>query len=105
MICPKCNRVLFYPQGQEHSLCISSDVKKAYVVHDFYGCDTGCDGHSVIIINNRNQTFRYFRFESPYDDEDHTSFINRLIKDQFSEIGLTLNFDLIDYESCVVFDD
>jgi hypothetical protein len=25
------------------------DARKAYVVHDYHGCDTGCCGHRVIV--------------------------------------------------------
>ena len=101
-LCPKCNRRVW---GEtEHPLCVSSDVTKIYVVHDFYGCDTGCCGHQVTVINTRGEKLSFFHFDHPYYESDK-SFIKRMIKDTFNSQHLELDFDLIDYESCELSED
>lgn len=101
-LCPKCKRRVF--GEQQHTICISSDVASVYVVHDYYGCDTGCCGHSVMITNPLGETCRYFHFDHPYHESDRT-FIKRMIKATFNNQHLDLDFDLIDYESCELSED
>ena len=101
-LCPKCKRRVF--GERKHAICVSSDVAQIYVVHDYYGCDTGCCGHSVMLTNPLGETRRFFHFDHPYLERDHV-FIKRLIKDTFNELNIDLNFDLIDYESCELLED
>ncbi len=102
VVCDKCGRNIWGTKGTKHILCISQDIKSIYVVHDYYGCDTGCDGHSVIIWTIRNEECNYFHFDHPGNENDKT-FIERLVRDTLSNLGINYNPDWIDYDSCELF--
>ncbi len=101
--CTKCNRPRYFDTN-DHILCISSDIKKVYVVHDYYGCDTGCCGHSTIIITTRGEECSYFEFDHPYG-ETYNLFIKRMIIETSQKVGFKIDFNYVDYESCEVLDD
>ena len=48
----------------------AAHVTKSYVVHDYYGCDTGCCGHSVIGLDEQgHEIFREFEFAHPWSSD------------------------------------
>lgn len=56
--CPVCSRPRFHtpetllvaPHMEGHDLCkLEVQGGQVYYVHDYYGCDTGCCGHRVVV--------------------------------------------------------
>ena len=74
---------------------VGSAVSKILVMHEGYGCETGCCGH-VIYVGDTHR----FHFTHPYG-EDHLTWAKELIA---SEVGEEHVADL-DWENCVVLDE
>lgn len=68
---------------------------KVIVYHDYFGCDTGCCGHTVEMGDQSK-----FDFCHPYS-EDHLEFAKRLVEDTF---GAEHVADL-DWENCIISED
>lgn len=84
-------------------------VERAVVYHDFYGCDTGCCGHSVVIYRGTEEVRKKFYFEHPwqlYKAEDKaahkTAFAQRLLDLYNREYKSAA---VLDPSSCEVSDD
>lgn len=78
---------------------VGSAVSKILVMHEGYGCETGCCGH-VIYIDGSGPPRRRFHFAHPYD-EDPLEWAKKLIA---SEVGEEHVADL-DWENCRVLDE
>lgn len=67
-ICERCTRPTLSTLGKSSDL--HGELKKAYVVHAYYGCDTGCCG-SIAVAEDAagNQCRGSFQFDHPYDEE------------------------------------
>ncbi len=70
---------------------------KVIVYHSFYGCETGCCGHTVEFEDG---SFSKFIFTHPYE-EDPLEFAKELVRDEFGEEHVK---DL-DWENCHISDD
>jgi hypothetical protein len=68
---------------------------KAIVYHTYYGCETGCCGHTVEIGEDRR-----FEFAHPFGD-DFLEFAKDLVRTKFGDKHVA---DL-DWEQCVIVDD
>jgi hypothetical protein len=64
-LCSKCGRVI---AGYNHArLGNLGRGKYAYIVHDYYGCDTGCCGHRAYLCNEDDEIIdEQFTFAHPY---------------------------------------
>lgn len=71
-------------------------MSKILVMHEGYGCETGCCGHVI----NTGDGRRNFHFSHPYD-EDPLTWAKKLIA---SEVGEEHVADL-DWANCRVLDD
>lgn len=67
---------------------------KVVVYHRFYGCETGCCGHTVEVDGEEK-----FLFEHPYG-QDHLEWAKKLVADEY---GADHVADL-DWENCFVTD-
>ena len=78
------------------------NVTSIYVVHAYYGCDTGCCGHVVYGLDKdgREAWTSDFHFDHPYSNREERikEFILELAHDEFP------NFDSldikVDYSEC-----
>ena len=70
---------------------------KVRVYHDYYGCDTGCCGHTVEIDDGEGK----FEFDHPYG-EDRESFAKALamsvIKHKFPECADSLDWANVEFD-------
>ena len=70
---------------------------KLRIVHDTYGCDSGCCGHRV---ETQTGDQRYFKFEFNHADgsseDDVRSFAEKLVG--------TENLDDVDFEASTIYD-
>lgn len=96
-ICDHCNRPILYPVGSA-SHNGHGPIAAVYVVHNGYGCDTGCCGHSVIAVDERDSVIHEsFEFAHPYS-EDYETFAKELAHEYFPHAPF-------DWERCEVSDD
>ena len=71
---------------------------KIIVYHSYYGCDTGCCGHTVEIQDDDGKRIKEeFAFDHP-SGEDVVEFAKRLIKEEYGEDHVK---DL-DWEHCII---
>lgn len=79
-------------------------VGKITVVHDLYGCESGCCGHRVQVSGDdalaAKMRGRGWFFEHPYS-RTHEEFIRDLVIQTFGVDALPL----IDYDNCRVSED
>lgn len=68
-------------------------MAKVIVYHSYYGCDTGCCGHTVELEDGRKE----FGFDHPFG-EDARKFAEELIREKFGDEHVS---DL-DWENCEV---
>lgn len=63
------------------------------VVHDYYGCDTGCCGHSLIGYDcHGKEVYEKFEFDHP-NGEDYDEFARRFVSSILGEHhGVTILF-------------
>lgn len=70
--CRRCGRPVLagaYTRDDRHGDC----AVVSYVQYAAYGCDSGCDGHEVVGLDEDGRTvYRQFFFEHPYDDDPET---------------------------------
>ena len=58
-----------------------------YVVHDFYGCDTGCCGHkSVAVDSDGDVVHSTFHFDHPSYEDDRLKWASDLSQEDFPQI-------------------
>jgi hypothetical protein len=70
--CNKCGRERSVHNPRTGNKC---DAAYFYVVHDYYGCDTGCCGHRVILCDESdNELDREWDFEHFDNNEEIESF-------------------------------
>jgi hypothetical protein len=66
-------------------------VAKVIVYHDSYGCETGCCGHTVEILQDGEEQYRgsqrKFEFTHPYtdDQEEWIEFAKDLVRKTYGE--------------------
>lgn len=72
-------------------------MPRVIVVHEFYGCDSGCCGHVVEIDGKRVGSFA---FDHPLGD-DVRDFVRRVVTEK---AGAKHVAD-IDFDNCIVVDD
>lgn len=70
-------------------------MAKVVVYHDYYGCDTGCCGHTIEMGDKSK-----FLFDHPYC-KDFREWAEEIVASTF---GAEHVADL-DWENCVIFDD
>lgn len=79
--------------------------RKVIVYHSYYGCDTGCCGHRVEIINPDAERVYTgngeFKFDHPDQGEDDVTFAIRLVTEEFGADHV----EDLDWENCVIYDD
>ena len=65
-ICKQCGRPV-YDNFCRHGTPMSASY--CYVVHDFYGCDTGCCGHIAYLCDENDNIIAQsdFNFFHPYN--------------------------------------
>ena len=79
---------------------------RVVVFHSGYGCDTGCCGHSVQLIDDEIASYEdeileeEFAFSHPYG-QDNLEWAKELVKEELGEEHVA---DL-DWENCLVVDD
>lgn len=74
------------------------DASYAYVVHDYYGCESGCCGHNAYLCDkNGNILASEWEFSHPYSEDDKP-FIDNLIRKYWKNIT-------IDYDKCQILND
>lgn len=76
---------------------------KIIVGHEGYGCDTGCCGHVVEIVDapeDWTRDTRKFNFDHPYG-ETHREFAENLVRQEFGEQHVA---DL-DWDNCLIVED
>ncbi len=86
MICEFCKRPR---QGYLNQILTRDhgDLVKVYVVHDYYGCDTGCCGHKAVAEDGEGNVCQSntFNFSHSYD-QDHEEFAKALAAEHFPDI-------------------
>ena len=93
--CERCGR----PVSKYGTHFHPEDISYAYVVHDFYGCDTGCCGHRVYFCDKEDRTLSsHFTFSHPYGDPKEVFWKDCLQDTEFPEAPLRLDL-------CEVVDD
>ncbi len=72
---------------------------KVIVYHSYYGCETGCCGHTVELEDGTSK----FYFSHPYSDDalKIKEFIKELVTDEFGEEHVSD----IDWDNCIISDD
>jgi len=88
-------------------------VKIIVVYHDYHGCDTGCCGHTVKVLDGPiaspeeaedTDGEEAFNFEHPNDGETPVAFARRMIEEQFpAEHIADLDWDnchIVDFNKC-----
>lgn len=69
---------------------------RVVVYHSYYGCDTGCCGHTVELDNGKSD----FQFEHPYD-KDPLKFAKDLVRRTYGKEHVA---DLA-WDDCNIIDD
>lgn len=76
-------------------------MKRVIVYHSYFGCDTGCCGHTVELIDeNGNIIQNKFEFDHPFG-EDKLEFVKNLIEETFGKEHIA---DL-DWKHCIIEDE
>lgn len=95
--CPKCDRQFLTPKTKRNGNL--SRAAYCYVVHDYYGCDTGCCGHIGYLCDDNNEILdEHFVFVHNYLHEDNNKWIQEFLSDIWPKIP-------IHYNKCNVGDD
>jgi len=82
-------------------------MARIIVFHSYYGCDTGCCGHTVELKNDDGTTKEHFEFGGPSynfatkEAQSAIDFAKELVRDHFGEEHVK---DL-DWEHCNVLED
>jgi hypothetical protein len=92
--CNRCDR----PLHENHSECRPWAADYVIVVHEGYGCDTGCCGHRVYAMTNKgHEVDSEFEFSHPYG-EDYNDFARNLAAARFPDLPLRYEeYDISDY--------
>lgn len=72
---------------------------KVIVYHSFYGCESGCCGHTVEIEHEDGKIQSKFEFSHPHKD-DTKEYAKALVTDVFGEEHVK---DL-DWDNCIISD-
>jgi hypothetical protein len=75
---------------------------KIIVLHESYGCDTGCCGHTVYVDGEMRGNFK---FEHPRSYEPYMQSVPDFIRELVTEELGEEHVKDIDWENCVVIDD
>ena len=66
-VCKRCGRTVYHGEGEYGNPAAGA---YAYVVHDFYGCDSGCCGHVVYLCDADEHVIdSHFEFTHPYEGD------------------------------------
>jgi hypothetical protein len=88
--CNRCGRPVQYRCPEKDD---TLHVERVSVVHDYYGCESGCCGHTVIGMDcEGRRIFRHFDFDHPCREHPR-DFALRLARRWFP----TLTEDDIEY--------
>lgn len=75
---------------------------KIRVLHQDYGCESGCCGHVVEITDSKNKTEQSsFTFSHPYGEDFKlwaTQMATDIIKDEFPECFNSIDWDTLEYK-------
>lgn len=71
------------------------------VFHSYYGCDTGCCGHTVRLTRDDGTEKEKFEFDHPGVREDPRAYAEEMVRDAFGDEHVA---DL-DWDNCVIVDD
>ena len=76
-------------------------VKAVRVVHDSYGCESGCCGHKIYGYDEDEKKIwtSEFHFLHPYGDDTNV-FINEMVHDEFPN-----GIPIINFDDCCILDD
>ncbi len=68
-ICTRCNRPV--QSGHEYNCVSLKPAKYIKVIHSYYGCDTGCDGHRAYVCDEDGNIVERgsFEFAHPFGQE------------------------------------
>lgn len=85
--CERCGRPVLFPLSERDG--VKRHVVSARVVHQFYGCDTGCCGHVVYGDDcDGNEVWSsHFHFDHPYGD-DKVTWARSLAAEDLPEVPL-----------------
>lgn len=72
---------------------------KVLVMHNYYGCDTGCCGHTIVVDDDFDNG--EFIFDHPWRNDNFRTWAEDLVG---RELGWEHVSDL-DWENCVIVDD
>jgi len=93
--CSECKRHLANVPNPVLRRTVHGPLVKVYVVHRFFGCDTGCEGHTAIAEDAEgNICESKFEFDAPYG-ESHKEFAKEFARSHFPGVPL-------DYGQCRV---
>lgn len=82
-ICQRCQRVVHQTEKHPH-WCKAA---YGYVVHDSYGCDTGCCGHGIYVCDENDKVMDYeFSFSHPDSEEGRQAFCQEELEEHFPGI-------------------
>jgi hypothetical protein len=94
-LCPRCGRIIGH-----YSHARSGNLRRgeyAYIVHDYYGCDTGCCGHKAYLCDEDGQIIdEVFKFIHP-GRMSKKEFVSSYIHSLWCNIK-------IDWEKCEISD-
>lgn len=103
--CYYCGR----PAPEHTEKCGAGRAVVADVKHDFYGCGTGCCGHTVRGYDEKgNEVYSHFEFDHPYAyegpnaQERRDTFARDMVGLHFARAGRAVPCRL---ETCEVLDD
>jgi hypothetical protein len=86
--CNNCGRHRCITNSKKGNKC---NAAYSYVVHDYYGCDSGCCGHNVILCDkDDNELDREWMFSHPYG-EDHSVYAKNLCKKYWPNVEVRLD--------------
>lgn len=77
------------------------ESERAVVIHDFYGCDTGCCGHTIVIYRGTTEVRRKFEFDHP-GREGSEQFARDFVAQYNAKMGSAA---VLDYSACEISDD
>ena len=91
-ICEYCGRPVLWRQQNRHNNPSSGSY--CYVVHDYYGCDTGCCGYRACLCDTEGRVVAdEFNFYHPKDEKHFHEYVEDFVRQFWCSIP-------IDFEKC-----
>lgn len=78
-------------------------MAKIIVCHAYYGCDTGCCGHSIEVNDRRID----FSFDHPEENEDIEKWMVNILQDVKKRLTAEFGEDHlkdVDWDNCIICD-